>query len=674
MKKFRFLTLLTSAAISLAPLSSINCFAEDASYSFNISFVTEEKGEYVNNVKAELIQRTVKWTDDEHYTFVDEGKVISEWSTSDTNPFITENITDDWKDHVYSIVVDELPDGYTYNSGKSVEQGISGFLDGEVKVIVKLDEGEIPDNTTPLNGTYSLKLDVKDIVKNEIITGLDCELFNIQTGDIVTKWNTSDPEVYIEGLQYSFDKADSYNGNITYALRITNLPENYRFFYGKTKEQYGISGFGLEEFANGIELKRTVYLEDTSENAPKYTYVTTPQGVTTASAVTTTTSVAGNAEKRNSLISERDIISLSKKGDALTWSDFEKYEHTDIGDGSYIWEFAIKNFSPNTKLLVCGSSLKEKPEQIKLIMGTGAEVDVRKDDLTGWFYDDGPSDVSAFDIIFKDALEIENGTEKAFEYEINGTDEVSFMSDSSGITLDNSFENGKGTLTVKAKGALEGNNFIKCFLGTGENSITKTITLTVNKPTTFHCPECGRDVPIEDKVSGAMRSVCKDCYEKGQNIGTTISPDTTSLIFEHETIIAMLRDFIKENKIPSATVFDDELTGTVAISYYYVYPEQKKMFEDFIKNSNIKEDEVSFMVMEGATEIPDKKATATLKGDVDLNGMVDLADLTSLAKYILSKEAYPLANETAYANADMNDDGVVDILDTSALIEQQLGK
>ena len=76
MKKFRFLTLLTSAAISLAPLSSINCFAEDASYSFNISFVTEENGEYVNNVKAELIQRTVKWTDDEHYTFVDEGKVI----------------------------------------------------------------------------------------------------------------------------------------------------------------------------------------------------------------------------------------------------------------------------------------------------------------------------------------------------------------------------------------------------------------------------------------------------------------------------------------------------------------------------------------------------------------------------------------------------------------------
>ena len=67
-------------------------------------------------------------------------------------------------------------------------------------------------------------------------------------------------------------------------------------------------------------------------------------------------------------------------------------------------------------------------------------------------------------------------------------------------------------------------------------------------------------------------------------------------------------------------------------------------------------------------------AKATLKGDADLNGDVDLADLTILAKYNLSNSSYPLENETAYANADMNDDGVVDGLDTSALIENQLGK
>ena len=66
--------------------------------------------------------------------------------------------------------------------------------------------------------------------------------------------------------------------------------------------------------------------------------------------------------------------------------------------------------------------------------------------------------------------------------------------------------------------------------------------------------------------------------------------------------------------------------------------------------------------------------TSSLKGDADLNGDVDLADLTTVAKYNLNNEAYPLANDTAYANADMNGDGVVDGLDTSALIENQLGK
>ena len=67
-------------------------------------------------------------------------------------------------------------------------------------------------------------------------------------------------------------------------------------------------------------------------------------------------------------------------------------------------------------------------------------------------------------------------------------------------------------------------------------------------------------------------------------------------------------------------------------------------------------------------------AEPTLKGDANLDSMVDLADLTTVAKYNLNNEAYPLANETAYDNADMNGDGKVDGLDTSALIENQLGK
>ena len=65
---------------------------------------------------------------------------------------------------------------------------------------------------------------------------------------------------------------------------------------------------------------------------------------------------------------------------------------------------------------------------------------------------------------------------------------------------------------------------------------------------------------------------------------------------------------------------------------------------------------------------------APLKGDVDLDGEVSLSDVTAVTKYNLNNSAYPLSNETAYSNADMNDDGKVDVIDVSALIEVNLGR
>ena len=81
-----------------------------------------------------------------------------------------------------------------------------------------------------------------------------------------------------------------------------------------------------------------------------------------------------------------------------------------------------------------------------------------------------------------------------------------------------------------------------------------------------------------------------------------------------------------------------------------------------------------YTTLESMGEVFTEKTEATLKGDADLSGEVDLADLTTVAKYNLNNELYPLVNETAFANADMNSDDIVDGLDTSALIEDQLGK
>ena len=61
-------------------------------------------------------------------------------------------------------------------------------------------------------------------------------------------------------------------------------------------------------------------------------------------------------------------------------------------------------------------------------------------------------------------------------------------------------------------------------------------------------------------------------------------------------------------------------------------------------------------------------------GDVDLNGTVELADVTKLSKYLLNKNSFPLDNETAEKNADVTHDGTVDSRDISKLLEYNIGK
>lgn len=61
-------------------------------------------------------------------------------------------------------------------------------------------------------------------------------------------------------------------------------------------------------------------------------------------------------------------------------------------------------------------------------------------------------------------------------------------------------------------------------------------------------------------------------------------------------------------------------------------------------------------------------------GDVNLDEYVDLADVTTLSKYLLSKKSYPLANITAWENADCKYDQKIDSSDLSKLIEYNLRK
>lgn len=241
-------------------------------YGFYISFLDDNSFEAVNSINARLIQQKIEWIDDVTYADVGDGIVVAEWNSSDHTSYYASFIKEE-TEYRYIVVVDTLPSDYIFSGQNFVEYNISGYFEGDKSIDILLSKEQDPVNSIPLEGTYSLKLKVLDIISNMSIHNLECELFNLQTGDVVAAWNTSETEeLYIENLQYSFDSPDSYNGNITYAIRITNLPENYRFFYGKKRDFYGISGFGLEEFANGTELNCVAYLEDTSEEAQKYNY------------------------------------------------------------------------------------------------------------------------------------------------------------------------------------------------------------------------------------------------------------------------------------------------------------------------------------------------------------------------------------------------------------------
>ena len=80
------------------------------------------------------------------------------------------------------------------------------------------------------------------------------------------------------------------------------------------------------------------------------------------------------------------VKELAKKGDALSWSDFEPYRHTDIGSGLYIYFYEI-----NEKycLVIGGGDTQNDPLYIRLVLkpydheflDDKAYIDIRTDNI-----------------------------------------------------------------------------------------------------------------------------------------------------------------------------------------------------------------------------------------------------------------------------------------------------
>ena len=71
------------------------------------------------------------------------------------------------------------------------------------------------------------------------------------------------------------------------------------------------------------------------------------------------------------------VKKLSKKGDKLSWKDFETYDGKEIGSGLYIMLYPIDN---KYELLVGGGSPEEDPMYINLAnKDTKKYIDIRHD-------------------------------------------------------------------------------------------------------------------------------------------------------------------------------------------------------------------------------------------------------------------------------------------------------
>ena len=80
---------------------------------------------------------------------------------------------------------------------------------------------------------------------------------------------------------------------------------------------------------------------------------------------------------QNKQLTLENIRRLSQKGDALTWSDFDRYECSDVGSGMIVLRYPIDD---EYTLIVGGPSREQPPMYLRLTRAQEA-VELRGGDI-----------------------------------------------------------------------------------------------------------------------------------------------------------------------------------------------------------------------------------------------------------------------------------------------------
>lgn len=73
--------------------------------------------------------------------------------------------------------------------------------------------------------------------------------------------------------------------------------------------------------------------------------------------------------------SDVDSIAAAKGTENVTWEDFARYPHTDIGSGQYVFEYPL---TESARLYLTGSSLQEPPRGIYIIRRDGTKKEIKR--------------------------------------------------------------------------------------------------------------------------------------------------------------------------------------------------------------------------------------------------------------------------------------------------------
>ncbi len=284
--------------------------SKTVNYTVSFRFVDEQTGENIENIHAKLYRYNNKLEPNEdepgaYFITRDrdvEPVLIAEWNSTETPVFTSETITSYLAQYGYLVITDKLPEGYNFHGSDHAETGCGGSIgNGDHSMDIRISKGEPTPETVdiPLEGTFSLDVRVLEQNRNIPVEGMECEVYEKNSGEVVAEWNTSDTEImHIEDLKYEFTgnnlKRDT--GKYQYHFRVTNLPENYVYSGYRTDYDY-LCGYRLIEFIEGTELSATAYLINKSADAPEIKFSTTAVSQVSTTTTTSVTSTVKDTTK-----------------------------------------------------------------------------------------------------------------------------------------------------------------------------------------------------------------------------------------------------------------------------------------------------------------------------------------------------------------------------------------